>query len=147
MPCANAAELFHDDFSRLPPGWLSHPLGQLNGAIQEYHYLPGRGVPLGPWENAICHDDSWVAGDEDGKPYLEQFVHTLDRRLTPVFITGDPEWNDYTVEVQVKPLSTADMAGLVFRYRTNRHYYLFAITGGRQARLAVHQPLEKGFQV
>ena len=148
MPSAGAAELFRDDFSRFPPGWLSRPLGQLNGAIQEYHYLPNRGVPLAPWENAICHDDSWVVGDEDGKAYLEQqFVHSTDRRLTPLFITGDPEWNDYTVEAQVKPLSTADMAGVVFRYRTNRHYYLFSISGGRQARLSVHQPLEKIFRV
>jgi len=27
----------------------------LSGAIQEYHHLPHRGVPLGPWANAICH--------------------------------------------------------------------------------------------
>jgi hypothetical protein len=123
---------------------LSSPVGQLNGAIQEYHYLPHRGVPLAPWENAICHDDSWVVGDEDGKPYLEQqFVHSLDLRSTPVFITGDAEWNDYTVEAKVKPLAAGDMAGIVFRYHTNRHYYLFALTGGNRARLALHLPIEK----
>jgi hypothetical protein len=144
VPVSKAADLIRDDFSRFPPGWLSSPLGQLNGAIQEYHYLPGRGVPLLPWENAICHDDSWVTGDEDGKPYLEQqFIHTLDRRLTPLFITGDPEWNGYTAEVKVKPLATNDMAGIVFRYRTNRHYDLFAITGGNRAQLLQHLPLEK----
>ena len=33
-------ELFKDDFSHYPPGWLSSPVGQLNGAIQEYHYCP-----------------------------------------------------------------------------------------------------------
>ena len=43
-----AAELFRDDFSRYPAGWLSSPVGQLNAAIQEYHYLPHRGVPTGP---------------------------------------------------------------------------------------------------
>ena len=38
-------ELFADDFSRFPPGsaFLS-PMGQLNGAIQEYHYIEHRGV-------------------------------------------------------------------------------------------------------
>ena len=65
-PCG-AAELFRDDFSRLPPGWLTRPLGQLNAAIQEYHYLPHRGVPLGPWANAICHLDAWAVGEEGGK--------------------------------------------------------------------------------
>ncbi len=147
LPCA-AADLFRDDFSRFPPGWLSSPLGQLNGAIQEYHYLAHRGAPTGPWANAICHNDSWVAGDEDGVPYLEQHLINPDARImNPIFLTGDAEWSDYTVEVKVKPLSTDDMAGAVFRYRTNRHYYLFALTGGTAARLAVRLPLEKTFRV
>ena len=38
-----SGELFRDDFSYYPSGWLSSPVGQLNGAIQEYHYLPHRG--------------------------------------------------------------------------------------------------------
>ncbi len=146
-PC-QGADLFRDDFSRYPPGWLTRPLGQLNGAIQEYHYLPHRGVPLGPWANAICHLDAWAVGDEDGTPYLEQ--HTVNEQsaiMNPLFITGDPEWADYTVDVQVKPLSLEDMAGVVFRYHTNRHYYLFALNGGTTARLAVRLPLEKTFRV
>jgi hypothetical protein len=143
-----AADLFRDDFSRFPPGWLSSPIGQLNAAIQEYHYLPHRGVPLGPWANAICHSDAWVAGDEDGKPYLEQHLTSnAPQFAAPLFITGDTEWADYTVEVKVKPLLLDDYAGLVFRYHTNRHYYLFALTGGKRARLALHLPLEKAFRV
>ena len=61
---AAGADLFRDDFSRFPPGWLTSPVGTLNGAIQEYHYLPHRGVPLGPWASPIGHLDSWIAGDE-----------------------------------------------------------------------------------
>lgn len=142
-----AADLFFDDFSRFPPGWLSEPVGQLNAAIQEYHYLPHRGVPLEPWENAILHLDAWVVSDEDGKPYLEQHtVNSWARWMNPIFLTGDEEWSDYSVEVAVKPLSLADMAGLVFRYHTNRHYYLFALTGGNRARLALRLPLEKEFR-
>ena len=68
------ADLFRDDFSRFTPGRLTSPVGTLNPAIQEYHYLANRGVPLGPWANAIGHMDAWVAGDEDGKPYLEQHL-------------------------------------------------------------------------
>src|SRR5215475_11523113 len=67
-----AVELFRDDFSRYKPGPLTVPVGQLNAAVQEYHYLPHRGVPLGPWANAICHVDAWAVGEEDGKSYLEQ---------------------------------------------------------------------------
>jgi len=145
---ARGAELFSDDFSRFPPGPLSGPVGQLNAAIQEYHYLPHRGVPLGPWANAICHLDAWVAGDEEGRPYLEQHsVNNLAQLMNPILVTGDPEWRDYTVEARVRPLATGEMAGLVFRYRTNRHYYLFALSGGNRARLAVRLPLEKSFRV
>ena len=79
---ADAAVLFRDDFSGFPPGWLTRPVGRLNAAIQEYHYLPHRGVPLGPWANAICHLDAWAVGEEKGKPYLEQYTVNDQARLT-----------------------------------------------------------------
>ena len=121
-------ELFRDDFSKFPPGWLSKPVGLLNGAIQEYHYLPHRGVATFPWYNPITHNDSWVAGDEDGKTYLEQHLpHDQPERWQPLFVTGDSLWTSYTVSAKVRPLSLAESAGIVFRYHTNRHYY--AVTG------------------
>src|SRR5215472_3870863 len=125
---ARPADLFRDDFSRFPPGLLSTPVGELNGAIQEYHYLPHRGVPLGPWANAIAHLDAWAVSDEGGKPYLEQHLTADARQFSyPIFLTGDPERSDYAVEASVKPLALDGMAGVVFRYHTNRHYYLFTL--------------------
>jgi len=145
---AMAVDLFQDDFRRVPPRVLSEPIKQLTNAIQEYHYLPHRGVPLDPWENAICHTDSWAGGDEDGKTYIEQHeINAWRRIMNPTLVTGDPEWFDYTLEVKVRPLSLADMAGIVFRYQTNRHYYLFALTGGDRAILRVRLPLEREFRV
>jgi hypothetical protein len=142
-----AGELFRDDFSAFPPGWLTRPVGQLNAAIQEYHYLAHRGVPLGTWANAICHLDAWAIGEEDGKTYLEQHtVNDQSRLMNPIFVTGDPEWESYSIEVGVRPLSVDDMAGVVFRYHTNRHYYLFALTGGNRARMALRLPLETTFR-
>ena len=139
--------LFSDDFSRYPPGWLSKPVGTLNAAIQEYHYLPHRGVPTQPWANAICHLDPWVAGDEDGVPYLEQHsIADLPDFTVPMFVTGDHEWADYTVEAKMKPLSPLHFAGLVFRYQTNKYHYLFALAGGKEARLVVRRPLDKAYR-
>ncbi len=146
----HAEELFSDDFSWLPPGKLSAPVGELNGAIQEYHYLRHRGVDVRPWYNPIVHLDSWVAGDEDGEPYIEQHQLVEERHaafLYPLFVTGDPEWGDYTVEADVRPLSFSAMAGVVFRYHTNRHYYLFALEGGNKAKLVVRGPVEKELRV
>ncbi|HUK16634.1 MAG TPA: hypothetical protein VLW65_09470 [Bryobacteraceae bacterium] len=141
--CLPGVDLFSDDFSRFPPGWLTSPVGTLNGAIQEYHYLPNRGVPLGPWENAIAHLDAWVAGDENGKPYLEQQLDPSARQFTnPILMTGDSEWDDYTVAVKVRPLALAGMAGVVFRYHTNRHYYSCGFTGGNKLQIALHLPIE-----
>jgi rhamnogalacturonan endolyase len=145
---AAGADLFRDDFSRFPPGWLTSPVGMLNAAIQEYHYLPNRGVSLIPWESPICHLDSWMVSDEQGKSYLEEMLDATAHQWTPpLFITGDPEWGDYTVEAKVKLLSLKEMAGVVFRYHTNRHYYLFALSGGNKVRLAVHQVLEPALRV
>ncbi|HUS07592.1 MAG TPA: hypothetical protein VMZ52_14895 [Bryobacteraceae bacterium] len=141
------AELFRDDFSKFPPGWLSSPVGGLNGAIQEYHYLPHRGMPLGAWANAIGHLDAWVTGDEDGTAYLEQQFDSTARQFTnPIFLTGEPEWSDYTVQVKMRPLSSNGFAGIAFRYHTNRHYYLFSLAGGKQARLALRLPIEPGLR-
>ena len=148
LPAAFAADLFRDDFSRLPPRVFSEPVKQLTNAIQEYHYLPHRGAPLDPWENAICHDDVWAGGDEDGQAYVEQHsVNTLRRLMNPLLVTGDPEWSDYALEVRVRPLSLSEMAGIAFRYRTNRHYYLFGLAGGSRAVLRLRLPFEKKYRV
>jgi len=140
---APAADLFRDDFSRFPPGWLSTPVGTQNPAIQEYHYLPHRGVPLGPWANAIAHMDAWMVSDEDGHPYLEELLDSTSKQWSyPIFLTGEPEWDNYSIEAKVKPLNRVDSAGIAFRYRTNRSYYYFALTGGNKATLRLHLPLE-----
>jgi len=85
---AAAADLFSDDFSRFPVGRLTMPLGFTNPAIQEYHYLAHRGVPLGPWASAICHVDAWLVGEEDGKAYLEQSLGPDTRQfVNPIFLS------------------------------------------------------------
>jgi hypothetical protein len=77
-------ELLREDFSRYPPGWLSNPVltnGILNGAIQEYHYLPHRGVPLGPWAISLF--------DAEGNLLLQREpIHTGSPTL-PVNWKGD----------------------------------------------------------
>jgi rhamnogalacturonan endolyase len=142
-----AADLFRDDFGSYPPRVLSEPVRGLTNAIQEYHYLPHRGVPLDPWENAIIHEDAWAGGDEDGKTFMEMHIENpMPKLMNPTLVVGDPEWSNYTVEAKVRPLSKRDMAGVVFRYHHNRHYYLFSLSDGNKARLRVRLPIEKAFR-
>ncbi|HAX43092.1 MAG TPA: hypothetical protein PLF84_03210 [Bryobacteraceae bacterium] len=143
-----SADLFRDDFSRLPPGWLSRPMGQLNAAIQEYHYVARRGVDTGPWANPIIHLDAWVVGEEDGRAFLEQHL-MVDRPqwFNALMITGDEEWSGYTIEARVKPLSHGDLAGIVFRYETNRNFIVFGLRGGNEAVLRRRLPVEQEFRV
>jgi hypothetical protein len=144
LPAAIAGEIFRDDFSRFPPRIFSEPVKQLTNALHEYHYVHDRGVSLEPWANAMIHDDSWCGGDEDGKSYVEMSVENkLPRHFNPTLIVGEPEWSDYTVEVKVRPLLLEDMAGLAFRYHTNRHYYLFSLEDGKKVRLRLRLPEEQ----
>ena len=143
-----SADLFRDDFTRLPPGWLSRPMGQLNAAIQEYHYVARRGADTGPWANPIVHLDAWVVGEEDGRAFLEQHL-MVDRPqwFNALMITGDEEWSGYTLEARVKPLSHGDLAGIVFRYETNRNFIVFGLRGGNEAVLRRRLPVEQEFRV
>jgi len=143
-------ELFRDDFSKFPIGMLSAPLGLVNPAIQEYHWLEKRGPSLDPWENAIIYLDPWTVGEEDGRSYLEMHLSAANRYmetslLAPAFVTGDVEWRDCTVEALVRPLSFDESAGLVFRYQTNRHQYVFLMEKGKGVRLGVRQRIEPRF--
>jgi rhamnogalacturonan endolyase len=145
-------DLIREDFSRFPDGMLSAPVGYQNPAIQEYHYLAHRGTPLQPWSNVFCYLDAWKAGTNDGKHFLEQVLAPGQNRmapklLMPIFLTGDSEWSDYSVEVSVQPSSTEELAGVVFRYHTNRHHYVFGMQGGDTVRLTLKQPLDESFRV
>jgi hypothetical protein len=148
LSAASAAELFRDDFYRFPPRIFSEPVKQLTNALHEYHYVHDRGVSLEPWTNAMVHDNSWCGGDEDGKAYVEMEVpNRLSGHFNPTLIIGDPEWADYTVEVTVRPLLMEDMAGVAFRYHTNRHYYLFSLEDGKKVRLRLRLTEEQKMRV
>jgi hypothetical protein len=47
--------------------------------------------------------------------------------MSPLFVTGDPEWERYSLSVKFRPLSLDDLAGVDFRYHPNRHHYRFEL--------------------
>jgi hypothetical protein len=141
--------LFEDDFSRYPAGRLMEPRGPIGGhgggAVHEYHHIAHRGFPLAPWVNAVCHLDPWIAGEEEGRPYLEQHTVAADQDL-PTFLTGDAAWSDYIVEADVRPLAVEGRAGLVFRYRTIKHHYFLVLQDGRRLVLGLRRPFDVAYR-
>jgi rhamnogalacturonan endolyase len=135
-------ELFRDDFSNFPVGWLTRPIDQLDTAIQEFHWIASRALPHGAWSNGVVDHDAWLASTEDGTPYTQQQLYHPPHHVYEVLITGDPEWRDYTVEASVKPLSLDGIAGIAFRYAMNVNYYTFGLVGGNTAQLALQHPIE-----
>ncbi len=111
----------------------------MNAAIQEYHYLPHRGVPLGPWSNAITHLDAWLIGDEDGHPYLEEQLDSTSKQWTlPIFLTGDPEWNDYECRGEGEAAESAWIRqAWLFGIAPTEKIYYFSLSGGNKATLSL----------
>ena len=143
---SGAPVLFQDDFSALPAGWLWKPVYLQKSAIQENHWISSRALSRGAWSNGLCDHDAWLVSSEDGKPYMQQFLYHPPHHVNEVLITGDPEWDDYAVEALVKPLSLDGIAGVAFRYRMNTQYYLFGLTGGDTAQLALQHPITEKFR-
>jgi rhamnogalacturonan endolyase len=130
------AVLANETFEDFPVGWFSVAATPL----YEYHYLKPPGY-RGRWEDAVImngRDRYWLIDQENGNKFMEQTLANESKKgASPIVITGDPEWADYTVEVKVRPLASRDSAGVVFRYRTNRNLYLLALEDGKRIRLSL----------
>lgn len=144
--------LAEETFEDLPMGFFSLPVTPL----YEYHYVrPER--RRGRWEDAVIMGGTpgaryWLVDAENDRfmehnRFMEQTIWNARKWSSPMLVTGDPEWADYTVEARVRPLATREHAGLVFRYKNNRNYYLLALEDGARLRLlrreeeiAFHQP-------
>ena len=132
LSAAPAADtlLYHTDFSRLAPG----KFGQYaSPAFPEYHHVPMEF--LDGWEVVNNRTpDEWKVFEHEGGQVLEYLGYNstvwTHEFIYPIICTGDPLWTDYDLEVALTPLSTADLSGIVFRYRDGRHYYLFGFGPG-----------------
>ena len=144
----DTVELFADDFSRFPPGMLSAPIGPVERRDPGISlHRASRRADASRGATRSCTSIPGPPATKDRDPYLEQHLINDDLRFAPLFVTGDPEWRDYRVEVSVRPLSLQKEAGLAFRYRTSRHYYRLALEDGKRLRLAVRLPIDEEFRV
>ena len=131
--------LIDEDFSSFDIGFFPHDYS----AVGEYHFRPPAGY-RGIWREPN-RDTSWggkcafFIRSIDGVRYAEQSIDNeallWPSTTCPLLAAGDAGWEDYTLAAEVTPLNAARWAGIGFRYRTARSYYLFALDAGAWARL------------
>ena len=142
------AVLLRDDFSRLPAGWLTFPVGVMNSAIQENQWIDAREHPFGAWSNAVADQDAWLVSTEasTGKAFIMQHWYHPPHSVRAVLIAGENEWADYNLQALVKPLSFDGIAGIAFRYQNNLAYYMLGLRGGDTIELAVQHLITEEFR-
>ena len=146
---ASDSVLLHDDFSKLPAGWLTLPVGVQNTAIQENHWIDARAHAFGAWSNGVADQDAWLVSTEaaTGKSYMMQHWSHPPNDVRAVLIAGEEEWTGYSYQAMVRPLAYDGVAGIAFRYRSNLQYYLLGLSGGDTVRIDVQHLIADKFRV
>jgi rhamnogalacturonan endolyase len=141
--------LLRDDFSSLPVGWLTFPVGTMNTAIQENQWIDAREHKFGAWSNAVADQDAWLVSTEaaTGKSYMMQHWHHPPHGVRAVLIAGEDEWTDYNYQALVRPLALDGVAGIAFSYQNNLQYYVLGLKGGDTVELAVQHLITKEFRM
>jgi len=114
------ATLAEVDLSGSPVGRIFDS-GDPDNTIEE-RYFANWQLPLTPHKYWQRPSPFILDEEEDGSTVLE-----CERQCEAAMVTGDPDWADYTVESRVRVITEGARAGVVARYRTSRHYYLFAV--------------------
>ena len=146
---AGGTVLLQDDFSKLPSGWLTYPVGVQGPAIQENQWIDSRARPFGVWSNGVADQDAWLVSQEGatGKYYMMQGWSHPPHGVSAVLVAGEDEWADYTYEALVKPLALDGIAGIAFRYQSNLQYYVLGLTGGNKVQINVQHLITEKFRL
>lgn len=125
--------LQREDFSDFKAGIF--PYDTQHSAMGEYHHYPPKGY-RGRWYCPIADYDlrgpQWMIVQQDGIKVMEsQVLHRHWPLAWNVLVTGEEDWQDYTVEAGVRRLNTALLGGLVFRYRNSRCFYILCFDEGK----------------
>ena len=130
--------LLRDDFSKLPAGWLTYPVGVQNTAIQENQWIDARAHKFGAWSNAVADQDAWLVSSGSGdRQAIHDAALVASAAVSAVLIAGEDEWADYTYQALVRPLAFDGIAGIAFRYQNNLQFYVLGLTGGNTVQINV----------
>jgi rhamnogalacturonan endolyase len=123
--------------------FVALPIGELPydySPIGEYHFVIPKGT--GNWievskyhawrRNQVAN---WNVVEEDGNKVMEQ--SSLTPECLAILVTGEYSWMDYTLDIELRPLSTLGISGIIFRYNTSNSFYALYFEGNA-VKLAVN---------
>jgi len=119
--------LLDEDFRGFKIG--DFPYETYLGAMGEYHYRPPQWY-AGRWYNPIPGiSRTWLVTELDSKKFMEYSADQQSREFR-MLVTGDDDWTNYEVSVDLRMLLTSGCAGVLFRYQNSRCYYSLCLDNG-----------------
>ena len=113
-----------EDFQDLIIGAFPYDYSPLG----EYHFvIPKKN--MGNWIEASKYygwrqtGNCWNLIEENGSKVMEQ--SSVSSSCLPILVTGEYNWVNYRLEVEMRPLSRSGITGIMFRYQTSSSFYVF----------------------
>lgn len=133
MEAENRVFLAKEDFRDFKIG--EFPYDREHSAMGEYHFYPPTGY-VGNWYCPIT-DHGWRGPlwliTKVGKRHVMEAtkLRRNDQFNRNVLVTGDGDWSDYTVEVEMRILDTSLSGEIGFRYQNSRCYCALCLEDGK----------------
>ncbi len=133
MAVEDRVYLAKEDFRDFKIG--AFPYDPEHSAMGEYHYDPPAGYP-GNWYCPITdhgwRGPLWLITNAGERRVMEATkLRRNDLFDRNVLVTGEDDWSDYTVEVEMRVLDTSLSGELGFRYQNSRCYYALCLAAGQ----------------
>ncbi|NLW55806.1 MAG: hypothetical protein GX050_04170 [Firmicutes bacterium] len=133
MAAEERVVLAKEDFQDFKIG--AFPYDPEHSAMGEYHYYPPSGY-TGNWYCPITdhgwRGPMWLITNAGERRVMEATkLRRNDLFDRNVLVTGEDDWSDYTVEVEMRVLDTSLSGELGFRYQNSRCYYALCLEAGQ----------------
>jgi len=144
LACLNQTSKFSetvlsDNFQSYKAGSISPPVGPHT----EYHFLKEAQLK-GNWKitsfyhNPRGSDTAWRVQDWEGAKAMFQSISSKHIFTHPMIVAGDQNWQDYSLEVELTPISRQARVGIIFHYHNDRQYYFYGFDKDNLVILAVN---------
>lgn len=125
------AKLFFEDFRSFQIA--DFPYEPLHGAMGEYHFRPAL-TYAGQWYDPIpsmSGTKTWIITNKPGGGKCIEYAAKPATGIENMYLlaTGEPDWCEYTLEMDVRSLLSDNCVSMIFCYQNSRCYYMLALQG------------------